>query len=59
MVDELRRVVVESLLPYLTQNSSKIESNVKRMALSMKKKQTEQKIDKLTNTDSNKSVIKS
>jgi len=33
VVDEIRRVAVESLLPYLTQNKDKIGRNVKRLAL--------------------------
>mmetsp|Transcript_16111 Transcript_16111/g.27224 ORF Transcript_16111/g.27224 Transcript_16111/m.27224 type:complete len:232 (+) Transcript_16111:1637-2332(+) len=45
MADEIRRVACESLLPYLTQNSSKIGDELKMLTLSVKKKQAEKDLE--------------
>jgi anoctamin-10 len=45
VVDEIRRVALESLLPYLTQNQDKIRNNVKQLALSIKKQEAQKNLE--------------
>jgi hypothetical protein len=46
VADELRRIAVETVLPYILQNKSKISKDMYTLALSMKKRETQSEIEK-------------
>lgn len=50
IVDEIRRVATESLIPYLTSHSDLVKNKVKQLALSIKKKDAEKKNELGNNT---------
>ena len=56
VVDELRRVACESLIPYLTQNSEKIKNKLK-ITLSIQKKQKEEELVKAAAGSGNEAAV--
>jgi len=44
-IDEIRRVLTESLLPYLSQNKDKIKENMKNLSVQMRKKDALKKVE--------------
>lgn len=48
VVDEIRRVATESLIPWLTNNQDLVKDKVKQLSLSIKKKDAEKKVEEST-----------